>query len=361
MNSVPAPSSAQSTGFGIIGTGHIAANFAEDLRLLGDVRLRSVLSRTRASAEAFKTAHGAVRAHNSIDDFLNDPELQVIYIASPNGAHAEQALTCLRAKKAVLIEKPFAVTDHEAVRIAGEAKRQGVPAMEAMWIRFLPGILKARALLQGDVIGDVVSVKGDLAYQHSYDPKSRFFDKALGGGVSLDLAIYLLSLTIFFFGKPAGISGSWRAAESGVDISADYLLSYDRFQAELTASFERRGGNAYQITGTKGTIRIEDPFIQARAIRMLRGRGALSKILNPNIGAPMGMAQKIAARLPLPGQTRHQATYQGTGLQFQARAIADAVRSGDTSGLVPLEESAAALRAVNLILSAPPQRQLGQT
>ena len=346
------PSPERTVNFGIIGTGRIAADFADDLRHVKNAALHAVLSREMHSATAFQRQHGAVKAYASLGAFLADPAIDAVYVASPNSAHLEQALTAIRAGKSVLVEKPLAASVADAESIAAEAARHGAFAMEAMWIRFLPGIQRARALIGSGAIGEIKAVRGELSYFNAFDPNSRLFSKALGGGASLDLGVYLLSLTTFLFGPPQSASGNWKAAASGVDCAARYDLSYEGFSAALSTSLERNGHNVFEIEGASGVLRIEDPFIQARRLRLLTGAASKSALLRPE--RTPGRLTKLLSRLPLPGQQILSFNYPGNGLQFEAQEIADAVRSGsDGSTAAPLSESIAVLRMIESVLSQP--------
>jgi predicted dehydrogenase len=338
--------------FGIIGTGRIAADFAHDLKLVNHAALHAVLSRDMSTAEAFQKAHGAARAYASMDAFMADPDVNAVYVASPNSAHLAQALAALGASKAVLVEKPLGASSSEAEAIQAEAARGGTFAMEAMWIRFLPGIQHAKALIRSGAIGQVKSVRGELSYSNAFDPGSRLFSKALGGGASLDLGVYLLSLTTFLFGAPRDVSGQWKAAASGVDSAARYALSYGGFSADLSTSLERDGHNVFEIEGTGGALRIEDPFIQARRLRVLTGAAAKFGLLRPPFSSKPGKLQKLLARLPLPGHKVMAFSYPGNGLQFEAHAVAEAVRAGESgSSLAPLSNSVAVLKMIEAVLS----------
>ncbi len=338
--------------FGIIGTGRIAADFADDLKHVKRAAFHAVLSRDMQSAEAFQRMHGAAKAYASLDAFMADPGIDAVYVASPNSAHPEQALAAIRAGKAVLVEKPLAASTADAQAIAAGAGKHGVFAMEAMWIRFLPGIQRAKALIESGALGKVTNVRGELSYFNAYDPSSRLFSKALGGGASLDLGVYLLSLTTFLFGAPSSVSGQWKAAAGGVDVSARYELGYEGFNAALSTSLERDGHNVFEIEGALGVLRIEDPFIQARRLRVLKGAAARSTLLRPP--AVPGKLLKLLSRLPLPGQEILPFNYRGNGLQFEAEAVAHAVRAGESgSGAAPLNESIAVLKMIETVLSHP--------
>lgn len=342
--------------YGIIGTGRIANDFAADLKYAGGAKLHSVLSRERASAKRFAETHGAQQAYDSIDDFLKDPALDAVYIATPNSAHLPQALACVRACKPVIVEKPLAMSAAAAQIIADEAAKSGVPVMEGMWIRFLPGVLRVREMIRSEAIGDITSVKGELCYQNTYDPDSRLFSKALGGGAALDLGVYLLSLSVFLFGMPKNVEGSWQSIPGGVDATSAFRLDYSAFEANLVTTHTRTGGNVFEITGSKGVLRIEDPFIRGQKLRLLSGFAQHSGLTRPPINQPMGIAQKIAKNLPLPGQRNLNFPYPGHGLQFEASAFADLVRSADTvSDVSPLSDSVAVLRMIEAVLSQPPR------
>ena len=124
--------------WGILGTGNIAQQFARGLAELPDAQLVGVGSRNLETAQAFATDFGAARAHGSYDALAQDPEVEVVYIATPHTLHAENSLLCLRAGKAVLCEKPFALNAAQAQTVIKAARDNGLFLMEAMWTRFFP-------------------------------------------------------------------------------------------------------------------------------------------------------------------------------------------------------------------------------
>ncbi len=344
-------SARRSFGWGIIGTGRIALDFATDLAQLSDARLTAVLSRDQSSADVFATKSGAQKAYCDVDQFMADEDVDIVYVASPNSMHLSQALLAINAGKAVLIEKPVALTKAEADLLFREAQRNNVFVMEAMWIRFLPGIAAVKRMIEDGSIGVIQSISGTLSWKNDYDPKSRLFNKALGGGASLDLGVYALSLTIHLLGEPETISGSWQAAPSGVDMRASYRLHYANAVASLECGLDKTLANTFQIKGGKGIIRISDPFVRARRLevgtsRLARWAMSLSK---------GGTAARVFARLPFPGHRIMQFPYEGHGLSFQGQAVMDALRRGETDhAIMPMSESAAVLRAISLVMAQPP-------
>ena len=131
------------TRWGILATGHIAGRFAEDLRLVPDAELVAVGSRAAESAQRFADRYGAKRAYGSWVELAADPDVDVIYVATPHAAHHEAALTCLTAGRAVLLEKPFTLDLATSTELVDTARAAGVFLMEAMWMRMNPLILRA--------------------------------------------------------------------------------------------------------------------------------------------------------------------------------------------------------------------------
>ena len=338
-------------GWGIIGTGHIAGSFAEDLRQLPNARLAAVLSRSEPSASKFALKHSASTAYTDLAAFLADDAVDIVYVATPNSTHVALALSAMRAGKAVLIEKPAALSAADVELLGQEADRSGTFVMEAMWIRFLPGISEVKRLIESGEIGQVRALRGALSWKNAYDPHGRLFDKSLGGGASLDLGVYLLSLTMHIMGEPDRVSGSWTAAPSGVDIRASYRLHYGDAHAELECGLDQDLHNIFEITGSKGVIRISNPFIRARRVELAKG-----KVSQALMQAANGVsAAKLMARLPFPGHRIWHFPYVGHGLSFQADALMQALESGKSlENTMLLDSSAAVLRAVSTVLALPP-------
>src|SRR5208337_5137945 len=124
--------------WGIIGTGEIAKKFAAGLTVLPDSELVVVASRSRKTADAFGDLFHVKKRYDNYEGLAQDPDVDVVYIATPHSFHRENTLMCLRAGKPVLCEKPFAINAKEATEMIQFARQRRLFLMEAMWTRFFP-------------------------------------------------------------------------------------------------------------------------------------------------------------------------------------------------------------------------------
>ncbi|YBV96716.1 Gfo/Idh/MocA family oxidoreductase [Phyllobacteriaceae bacterium JZ32] len=353
----------KTVGWGIVGTGEIARRFASDLAFAPGAVLHAVHSRNPDNAEAFRAGTGAQRAYHDLDAFMSDPQIEAVYIATPNSLHLAQTLRALRNRKPVLTEKPIAPSYPEAEVIEREALRQKTFAMEAMWTRFLPAVKAAKARIKAGAIGEIRKIRADLSYFRPYDPESRFFSRALGGGAALDLGVYPVSLAMYFLDEPEKVSGRWFSAKNGVDMRTEITLHYASAEAELSCGFDRDGSNHFLIEGSAGALRLDAPFLKAQRLTLYSPAAMKSPLVAPS---PQGdrLAAKLISRLPPPlarlwgCQVEHH-PFEGNGLQFQAIAVMDALRAGENrSAVMPLQESVAVLRAIGIVLSRSPIHEM---
>ncbi|OJF10037.1 Gfo/Idh/MocA family protein [Couchioplanes caeruleus] len=259
------------TRWGILGTGGIAATFASDLALVPGAALAAVGSRSPEPAAAFATRHGFARSHGSWAALAADPDVDVIYVATPHAFHREAAMTCLAGGKAVLCEKPLTLDLATSEQLVQEARARGLFLMEAMWMRCNPAIRKALALVRDGAIGDVVTIHADLGLRGPFAATHRLRDPALGGGALLDLGVYLAHLTHLFLGNPSTTQSWARLTPEGVDETTGMLLGYDPAAvAALTCSISGASRNAASITGTRGRIDLPEGFYAPRSFILHR-------------------------------------------------------------------------------------------
>lgn len=256
----------RTTRWGILGTGGIARTFASDLAHTPGAELAAVGSRTQAAADAFAADYDIPRAHGSWAELAADPDVDVIYVATPHASHHEATLVCLAGGKHVLCEKPMTLDLASSAQLVAAAREHSLFLMEAMWMRCNPAILRIRELIAEGALGDIVSLHADFGLQGPFDPTHRLRDPKLGGGALLDLGVYPLNLAHLLLGNPASVQSWARLTPENVDETTGVLLGYESGAvAALTCSIAGESRNAAQITGTLGRIDLPQGFFAPRS------------------------------------------------------------------------------------------------
>lgn len=264
-----APSPITATGralrWGVIATGGIAAKVTADLALLEDAVLHAVSSRSADSAEAFAerfgftTSYGNDGAEAGYRRLIDDPEVDVVYIATPHGQHHEIAKAALTGGKHVLCEKPFTINATEAEELAAIAADRGLFLMEAVWTRFLPIVDRAWEIIHSGELGDIRWVQADLGFPAPEDPGSRLWDPAAGGGALLDLTVYPLTWALGSLGFPDSVSAVGTLNADGVDLQNAVTLGYEGgAYAQLSSSFIASCPGQATVCGSKGWLKTGD-------------------------------------------------------------------------------------------------------
>lgn len=351
--------------WGVLGTGAVAFEFAKALTQVSGAEACAVYSRTYKKALQFSDHFRFKRVHKHLESFLEDPQLDVIYIATPNHLHCEQAIKCLKAGKHVLIEKPFALDVSQAKKIAETARQNSRFCMEAMWARFMPVYMDVKQQVQESAIGEIRFFSGSLGMAMPYDPKSRLYNLQAGGGCLLDLGIYPISLTLMLLGEPEQVAGICRKAETGADTLDRITLTYGNGAiADLQCSFECRLPNRIWISGTKGHIDIPGPVYRPNRYR-LETYPAMA--MEPNPGPSASLKEKLQNLPVIPefiqkarrwvdplreSQQYKWLPYQGNGYQYEILEVMRALENGETeSGIMPLSHSIAALKITDQLRS----------
>ncbi|MEX2573017.1 MAG: Gfo/Idh/MocA family oxidoreductase [Balneolaceae bacterium] len=343
--------------WGILGTGSIACEFTKGLKSVPGAVLHSAHSRTYEKALLFADLFGFRTVHKELETFLNDPDVDIIYIATPNNLHSDHAIRCLEAGKHVLVEKPLALNVGQGQEIVRSAKRNRRFCMEAMWSRFMPVYREVRSLLKQRTIGKIEHVSAEFGEAMMYSPESRLFSLESGGGSLLDLGVYPISLALMLFGEPESITGVCRKAQSGVDTLDRISLYYkDGMVADLRSSFDCRLSNSIWIGGTEGSIEVPEPIYRPDKYRLKKYSPA-----KPASAPAYGIRDKLH-QIPLFSRilsglkhylkepvTRRRQTHRvkvgGNGYQHEAREVMRAVDNGETeSEIMPLHDSLAVLK-----------------
>jgi predicted dehydrogenase len=243
--------------WGIAATGGIAAAFVDALHQTEGAELVAVCSRTPERAEAFARAHGIPRAHGSYEALGDDPDVEVVYVATPHARHCADTIGYLEAGKHVLCEKPLAVDRQEAARMVATARAQDRFLMEALWSRFLPAYRELGRLLAEGRIGEVRLVEADFGFTAPIDPTHRLFDPALGGGAALDLGVYPVQLAHLVLGAPDDVRAVGHRGTTGVDEQVAAVMHHSGGALSVVKAAVRTSmGCTATITGTEGSIHL---------------------------------------------------------------------------------------------------------
>lgn len=249
------------TSWGFIATGGIAATVAGDLALTPGARRLAVASRDADRAAAFAEKHGFERSYGSYAELLADPDVDVVYVATPHGQHRAVARAALEAGKPVLVEKSFTTTLAGTQELAALAADRGLFAMEAMWTRFLPTTVALLDLVSAGGIGEVRAVYADLGFPAPLDPTNRFYDMAKGGGALLDVGVYAVAVAQMLLGAPEEVLTRGRRAETGVDTDATLLCRHaGEATASLFATITSHPPRRCVVIGTTGRVETDPPL-----------------------------------------------------------------------------------------------------
>lgn len=300
--------------WGILGPGRIAHKFAEGLKSAAGAELVAVGSRSQDRADAFADEFDVPRRHDSYQALADDPDVDAIYISTPHSAHMDESIRCLRAHKAVLCEKPFAINADQARQVVEVARAEGVFCMEAMWTRFFPLMGRVRQLVADKAIGEVRMVMADFGFRATVDPDGRLFKPALGGGGLLDVGVYPISFASMLLGAPAQVTGLAEIGSTGVDEQAGMVFLYPGGQmAVLATGVRTTTPHDAWVLGTEGKIYIPPAFWNPRGMTVYRQGQDGEEIEMP---------------------------IEGNGYNFQAEEVAHCLAEGKTeSEIMPLDET----------------------
>lgn len=306
---------------GILGAGAIARKMALTLAGMPDeAEGYAVASRSMEKAQAFAKEWNFKKAYGSYEEMLDDPEVGLVYIATPHSHHRDHALMCIRRGKPVLCEKAFTANAAQAEEVLDEARRRGVFITEAIWTRYMPLSKTINELLAGGIIGTPVMLSANLGYPLA--DKERMLRPELAGGALLDLGVYALNFASMVFGTEVErvVSACTRTA-TGVDAQDSITLTYPGGRmAVLHATMLARTDRQGIISGDKGHLVVEN-------------------INNPQKITVMDNDYQVRAIYDCPKQI--------TGYEYEVYACAEALRKGWTEA--PDMPHAETLRVMKLM------------
>ena len=312
--------------WGIISTGGIARTFVNDLQFTDSGVAVAVGSRSIESANHFADQFGIARRYGSYEELVSDNDVDAVYVGTPHPMHFENAKLAMESGKPVLVEKAFTMTEREASELVAMARAKKLFLMEAMWTRCLPHVAAVNELIAAGEIGDIVAVQADHGQYFQYDPATRWFNPALGGGALLDLGVYPVSFASMLLGTPSKIVKMIEWAPTGVDRQVSMIFGYDNgAQAYLNTTTDAMTPTTATISGTKARIEIAGSFYAPSAFSMITRAG---------------------------DRRRFEFETQGRGLHFEAAEVDRCLRNGLLeSPLMPLDETVSIMRTMESVLA----------
>jgi predicted dehydrogenase len=310
--------------WGILGTGKIAKRFMQAAFYVPDAQVVAVGSREQHTADQFGAQFGVPKRYGSYDALIGDPEVEIVYVATPHTLHAENTLAALQASKHVLCEKPFTVNAPQAEQVIQAARAAGKFVMDGMWTRCFPVVREIIRRIQAGELGEIRYLQADFGFRPEFNPASRLFAPELGGGALLDVGVYPVALAFLVLGAPKQIVSHATLGATGVDELCSMLLLYENgAQAVLSASLQVEMPKQANICGSQARIHLPAPWWKPSEAYLIRNDGATEHLLYP---------------------------YEGDGLQFEIRHVHDCLRQGLTeSPWMPLDETLAIMRVLDTL------------
>jgi predicted dehydrogenase len=318
---------AEALRWGIVGTGWIASSFAKDLKLSDSGSVVAVGSRTQASADRFADAYGIPKRHDSYEALVADPEVNVVYVATPHPLHRENTLLALEAGKPVLVEKAFTMNAAEARELVAVARAKRLFLMEAMWTRFLPHVREINRLIGEGALGEVTTVMADHGQWFAQDPAHRLFAPELGGSALLDLGVYPVSFASMILGTPTTIKAVVQPAFTGVDGQVSMIFGHaSGAQAVLNCNSAAKSPTWAAIVGTEARIEVKGNFYSPTRFKLISRQDKVLK--------------------------RYAKRHAGHGLRHEADEVARCIGEGLLeSPLMPLDETVSIMETMDAVLA----------
>ncbi len=328
---VPDSKEAPPLRWGVLGTGWIAERFVASLQAHTRQQVVAVGSRGAATAQAFAARSRLARAHGSYEELVADPDVDVVYVATPHNLHLPHALLAIGAGKHVLVEKPIGINAAQARVIRDAAATRGVFCAEAFWTFFLPRFDVVRQLLADGVLGSVRTVIAD--HGEWFPSTHRIFRHDLAGGPLLDLGSYNAALAAAVLGPPEQVFAVRTDAPTGVHGQVSAVLRHaEGNQSLLSTTIFSNTPTAAVLAGTQATLVLPGPFFAPGDVELLSSdREHRLRYTEPPVG--------------------HDA------LHHQAAEVATRIAAGDdATPLRPLADTIATLEVVDAI-----RREIGVT
>lgn len=245
---------------GTIGSGVIVDRMINAMKQVDGIEVCAVYSRSEQKASDFANKHGIHKYYFDLDEMLKDPQLDTIYVASPNSLHYEQSKKALLAKKNVINEKPFTPTVSQCEELFSLAKENGVYIFEAITNIHLPNYQIVKEHLKD--VGEIKFVQCNFSQfssrynRYKNHEMTNAFDPAFNGGALMDINVYCLHFVTGLFGKPDSFEYIPNKGYNGIDTSGVAILKYPGFIATCVGAKDSSSDNFVYIQGDKATLKV---------------------------------------------------------------------------------------------------------
>lgn len=286
---------------GILGAGHIAEKMAWTLTQMPEAEAYAIASRSMEKALYFQEKYGFAKAYGSYEELLEDPQVRLVYIATPHSFHHRHVRMCLEKDKPVLCEKAFMLNKMQAEDVIGLARVRKVFLAEAIWTRYEPSRNILEDIIASGEIGEPTFLKASLSYPVA--GKERLRKAGLGGGALLDLGVYCINFALMSFGSDIrSIKSTCIRNEEGVDMQDTFTFQYkDGKTAMLSCSVLCADDRQGIISGDKGYV-IADNINNPLRFDIYR------------CGAEHAVTVEVPAQI--------------SGFEYQVQACIDAIKAG---------------------------------
>lgn len=259
--------------WGVIGPGSIAHQFAEALTASDSGTLYAVASRKIERGQGFSEKHGGSVVYDNYQALVDDPMVDIIYIATPHSHHFAVAKMCLQAGKNVLMEKPLTVNAKQTEALIELSEKNQCVFQEALWSRFMPCFTKVKQWLKKKEIGELQYITSQIGFMFLEREGHRLLDPALAGGAILDLGVYSISLSQFLLEEnPIHIQATSKLHSANVDQNTLVNLTYPSgVTSQFTCTIAAQCSNQMSLHGTQGSIHVPACFWNGQQAILKKG------------------------------------------------------------------------------------------
>lgn len=306
--------------WGFLGTGNIARAMASALHHVPGAERFAVASRSQSTAQAFARDFGFARAYGSYDALMADPDIDIVYVATPNGLHKDDILAAIAAGKHVLCEKPMTLSVADSELCFAAAREAGLFLMEAFWTAFFPAMRKAIEIVRSGEIGVPRYLTASFVSLLSPDTYPILFDPTLGGGARNDLGIYPVATALLLAGPARHVSSQSIIGATGVDEMTAFTMEHKNGALSvMSCGFRAEMPIALRCVCERGSIEIADTFHHPNHVSVTKDGET----------------------------TTHRLPFLGNGYAHEAIAFQDYISGASDDMLWPEAETLAAMQALS--------------